>query len=345
MQLNRKKAVLLLNLGSPDSCDPSDVKVYLREFLMDPYVLDIPFLFRWLLVNLIILNTRPKKSADAYSKVWTDDGSPLIVTSKKVQAMLQEEVSIPVGLGMRYGNPSTQNAVRSLWEGSASELEDLFIIPLYPHYADSSFGTAIKEAQKWVNKTCPHVKVTVKEPFYDDSDFISALVSTMSPYMTNYDHIVFSYHGLPERHLRKADPSKSHCLATENCCDNPPKETLATCYKAQCHRTTKAIAAAFKLEKHMYTDAFQSRLLNDPWVKPYTDHVLERLAKDGVKRVLVLCPAFVSDCLETIEEIGMEAKEEFEEMGGENLTLIPCLNTSSKWVAVLCKWVKRFSER
>jgi len=340
MSLNKKKAVLLLNLGSPDSYDPADVKVYLRQFLMDPFVLDIPFLFRWLLVNLIILNTRPKKSAEAYSKVWTDDGSPLIVTSRKVQSLLQERVDIPVGLGMRYGNPSTPDAIKELWQGSNDELEELFIIPLYPHYADSSVGTAMKEAQKWVKTICPQVTVSIKEPFYDDPDYIDALSASMRPYMKDYDHVLFSYHGLPVRHLKKADPTGSHCYQVENCCAKPPEETLKVCYKAQCHRTTQEIVKVFGLKEGQYTDAFQSRLLNDPWVEPYTDDVLEKLAESGVKRVVVLCPAFVSDCLETIEEIGMEAKEEFEEMGGENLTLIPCLNTDEKWISVLEKWVK-----
>ncbi len=333
------QGVLLVNLGSPDSPRVGDVRKYLRQFLMDGRVLDIPYPIRFCIVNFAILPSRPKQSAEAYEKVWLPEGSPLVHTSKRVQSALQQHCDIPIELAMRYQSPSIEGAVRSLAE---KEVDDLYLIPLFPHFAMSSFETAVVEVKRWIDRIAPGMRVTVAEPFYDHPDFIKALTAASESYLAQeYDHLLFSFHGLPERHLRKADPTGSHCLATKNCCTTP---TIAhkTCYRAQCYRTVEAFVKQAELPASKYSVAFQSRLGKDPWIKPYTDHEIVRLAAEGVRKMLVICPAFVSDCLETLEEIGMRAKEDFKAAGGEELTLIPCVNEHPLWIDALAKWIRMF---
>ncbi len=331
-----KQGVLLVNLGSPDSPSVPDVRKYLREFLMDGRVLDAPYPVRFCVVNFAILPSRPKQSAEAYQKVWLPEGSPLVVTSKHVQAALQKRVNVPVELAMRYQNPSIRSAVESLHRHGVTEV---LLIPLFPHYAMSSFETAVERVREVLQKIAPATSLKVAPPFYDDPDFIAALAASASEYLKkDYDHLLFSFHGLPERHLRKSDPTGAHCLAKENCCETD-SPAHATCYRAQCYKTVAAFVREAGVAK--YSVAFQSRLGRDPWLKPYTDFELPRLAKDGVKKLLVMCPAFVSDCLETIEEIGMRGKEIFREAGGEELTLIPCVNEHPRWIAALEKMIAR----
>lgn len=339
-----KRGILLVNLGSPDSPEVPDVKKYLDEFLMDPRVIDVPYWLRALIVKGIILNFRPKKSAHAYSSIWTDEGSPLIVTSEKVHQKVKQELSVPVALGMRYGNPSIESAIDEL--AAHEGMEEFMLIPLYPHYAMSSFETVVVKAQEVLDKKYPNLKMSVKEAFYEDEDYIKALAESMKPYLmeNDYDHILFSYHGLPVRHLRKTDPTKSHCTKVDNCCKvaSPAHEV---CYRHQVIRTTEIIAEIFNIPLAKYSFAFQSRLGSDKWIEPYTDPEIERLAKTGVKKLMVVCPAFVSDCLETIEEIGMEAKETFIENGGEDFTLIPCMNEHPEWIKAISKWSNEYLQK
>ena len=328
-----KQGVILLNLGSPDSISTPDVRNYLREFLMDGRVLDIPFLLRWLIVHCFILPRRPQQSAEAYQSVWTDEGSPLIVTSFKQQKALQEKLDIPVALGMRYGNPSTEAAIDELINKG---VDDLFIIPLYPHYAMSSYETAVVYLNKILKKKQVSMRTRLLPPFYKDEAYISALVESAKPYLENsdYDRLIFSFHGIPERHILKSDPSKSHCFKSDVCCQNC-NVAHATCYRHQCIQTVQSFVNQLGLPKEKYFLSFQSRLGRDPWLQPYTDKTIEKHAEDGYKKIKVICPAFTTDCLETLEEIAMEGKEIFEEAGGEHFEHIPCLNENENFIEFL----------
>jgi ferrochelatase len=332
-----KKATLLVNLGSPDSYNVSDVKVYLREFLMDERVIDKPYWFRYALIEGIILRTRPPKSAEAYKSIWWDEGSPLIVLSKRLQAEVQKHSNTPVGLGMRYGNPSIEQGIKELVE-SNPDLEEVYMIPLYPHYAMSSYETVVVKAREVVEREFPQLTLRIKDAFYNEPKYLDALADSIKPSIEKeYDHILFSYHGIPERHVQKTDVTNSHCLLVKDCCtkDSPAHHT---CYRHQVLKTTEEVVKRLGIPKDKYSNSFQSRLGRDPWLQPFSDMVIKDLPKKGVKKLLVVCPAFVSDCLETIEEIGEEAREFFIENGGEEFTLIPCLNTNEDWAKLLAEW-------
>lgn len=333
------KAVLLVNLGSPDSPSVPDVRRYLNEFLMDGRVIDTAWPLRRLIVGMILIN-RPKESAHAYQSVWTKEGSPLVVTSKNTQKLLQARVQVPVELAMRYQNPSVPDVVKKL---AGQGVTELLLIPLFPHYAMSSYETAVVWVQENIAKLAPQMKLKVRKPYYDSPDYISALGAVAAPALkTDYDHLLFSFHGIPERHLRKSDPTKQHCLTFDKCCEvKSPAHDF--CYRHQCYQTAKSLASWCGLPKDKWSVSFQSRLGRDPWLKPYTDFELERLPKEGVKKLVVISPAFVADCLETIEEIGMRGRESFLEAGGESYTLIPCLNEHPAWISALENMVKEFA--
>jgi ferrochelatase len=332
------KAILLVNLGSPDSPSVPDVRRYLNEFLMDGRVIDVAWPIRRLVVGLILIK-RPAESGHAYDKIWTKDGSPLVVTSKHAQAELQKRLSVPVELAMRYQNPSIESAVQKL---AAKGAKDVLLIPLFPHYAMSSYETAVVRVQEVAAQIAPGMKITVQPPYYDAPDFIAALVaSAASFFQQDYDHLLFSYHGIPERHLRKSDPTGCYCLQVENCCE-VASPAHAMCYRAQCFATTREFVKLAGVPKDKYSVSFQSRLGKDPWLKPYTDYELVRLAQEGKKKMLVICPAFVSDCLETIEEIGMRGCEDFLAASGKEFTRIPCLNEHPLWIQALENMANRF---
>ncbi len=327
-----KPGVLLINLGSPDSTSVHDVRRYLREFLMDPRVLDSPWPVRWSVVNLAILPKRPVESAEAYKKIWTSEGSPLVVTSRNVQIELQRRFggTAVVELAMRYQNPTIESAIARLREQGVT---DLLVFPLFPHYAMSSFETAVVRAQEVAALLAPEMTVKVAAPYFADPDYIAALAASAANFLgAGYDHLLFSFHGLPERHMRKANPG--HCLSTPNCCDTPGP-ALRTCYRAQCFATVRAFVEATGIPADKHSVSFQSRLGREPWLKPYTDVEFVRLAEGGVKKLLVICPAFVSDCLETLEEIAMRGREVFLEAGGREFALIPCLNEHPRWLDAL----------
>lgn len=334
-----KKGVLLVNLGSPDSPSVADVRRYLREFLMDARVLDAPWPVRFCVVHFAILPSRPRESAHAYRKIWWPEGSPLVVTSQRVRDELQRRLPVPVELAMRYQKPSIPSAVESLVRQGVDEV---LLIPLFPHYAMSSFETAVVRVREELALQAPGARLRVEPPCYEAPEYIAALADSAASYLQQgYDHLLLSFHGIPERHLRKSDPTRRHCLATPNCCETA-SDAHATCYRAQCFKTAKAFVQQAGVPAEKYSISFQSRLGRDPWLKPYTDHELERLAKEGVKKMLVICPAFVTDCLETLEEIGMRGVETFRQVGGRELTLIPCLNEHPQWVKALENRVKSF---
>ena len=324
--MSEKKGIVLMNLGSPDSTQVKDVRRYLAEFLMDERVIDVPYLLRFLLVRGIIVPFRAPKSAEAYKRIWTEKGSPLVDITKQVQADLQKQTDEPVEIAMRYGNPSPKTAFDILMKKS-KDLEEVVLMPMYPHYAMSSYETAVEYAKIQHKQGNYPFKLSIVEPFYKNADYINALVETMRFYTQggNYDHVLFSYHGIPERHIHKCDITKTHCLKKENCCTTH-SPAHAFCYKHQCLETTRLVAEKLGIPKQKYSHSFQSRLGRDKWLEPYTDHRFEEMPKAGIKNLIVVSPAFVSDCLETLEEIAMEGKEQFLEAGGENFTLIPCMN-------------------
>lgn len=326
------KAVLLVNLGSPDSPSVPDVRRYLGEFLMDGYVIDVPFLLRKLIVGGFILPFRPRRSAEAYRKIWLEEGSPLIVISRRVRQLLAERLDVPVELAMRYGNPSIPAAVDRL---SRAGIREVFVVPLYPHYAMSTITSSVEAVKAAVRRLGSDMKLKVVEPFYDEPRYIDTLADSARPFIDEgFDHLLVSYHGLPERHLRKTDPTGTHCLKVDDCCHKSSSAHQA-CYRHQVIRTTEAFTRRLGIAEGRYTLSFQSRLGKDAWLEPFTIAEARRLGAAGVKRLLVMCPAFVSDCLETLEEIGMGVKREFLAAGGESFRLVPCLNDNPRWIGVL----------
>ena len=335
-----KKGVLFVNLGSPDSTQPKDVKKYLDEFLMDPRVIDVPRWARILLVRGIILNTRPKKSAEAYAKIWWDEGSPLIVLSERLQKKVREKVNIPVALAMRYGSMTLQKGLQELVDQGVNEV---LTIPLYPQFAMATTETIDVRVAELQSEFFPNIKVTSLPSFYNRPEYIKVLAKSIEEGLEglDYEHLLFSYHGVPERHIRKSDVTKSHCKIDASCC-NTPSKAHRFCYRHQCYQTTKNIAEKLQLKEGTYSTSFQSRLGFDPWLQPYTDRTIERMGKAGIKKMAIVTPAFVSDCLETLEEIAMEGKEIFEEVGGEEFTTIPCLNDRDDFATLLAHWIEQW---
>ncbi len=335
-----RRGIILMNLGSPDSTEVKDVRRYLNEFLMDERVIDMPFLARFLLVRGIISPFRAPKSAEAYKTIWTKEGSPLIELTRQLRTALQQQVDEPVEIAMRYGNPSMKTAFDELLK-KEPQLEEVIAVPLYPHYAMSSYETAVEHAKTVHKKEGYTFSLNFINPYYNNTDYIEALAESMKPYLQQeYDHILFSYHGVPERHIHKGDVTGNHCLKVNNCCevDSPAH---AQCYRHQCLVTTKLVAEKLGIGADKYSFSFQSRLGRDEWLKPYTAKRFEELPAEGKKKILVACPAFVSDCLETLEEIAEQGKETFMHAGGESFTMIPCLNVHPLWVKALAGWVRR----
>lgn len=332
-----------MNLGSPDSTSVKDVRKYLVEFLMDPRVIDYSWLARTLLVKGIIAPFRAPKSAKAYATVWTENGSPLIVLTEQLRDALQKEVADQVTIAMRYGNPSPREAYDELML-KVPGLEEVVLVPLYPHYAMSSYETAVAYARKVHKERKYPFELTVIKPFYDEERYLNALADSIKPFLQQpYDKILFSYHGVPERHIYKGDITGNHCLKTPDCCE---VDSLAhsQCYRHQCFITTRKVTEKLGIPPEKYGFSFQSRLGRDEWLKPYTAEKLAQLPGEGVKKLLVACPAFVSDCLETLEEIAEEGKEIFLHAGGEEFTMIPCLNVHPALVNTLKEWVEEIAE-
>ena len=337
--MGKKTGVLLVNLGTPDSFSVPDVRRYLKEFLMDPFVLDIPYLLRVFVVYCCILPSRPKYTAKAYESIWTEQGSPLRVISDELLAACQPRLEFPVALGMRYGTPSLEDGVRALLEQDP-DLDEILLLPLYPHYAMSSTLTVIESFKRVLTKSFSGLSFRYIESFYGYSAYIRALSNSIMDDIKgqDVDHVLFSYHGIPERHLKKTDPTTQHCLQDRSCCQQA-SEAHRTCYKHHVMETTRLVAEACGFSESFYSVAFQSRLGKDPWLQPFTDQVLKELPKKGVQHLAVVCPAFVSDCLETLEEIGEEGRDLFCDNGGKSFRLIPCLNIRPDWVDAIVELV------
>ena len=330
-----------MNVGSPDAPEAGPVRRYLREFLSDPRVVDISAVGRFLLLELFILPTRPAKSAKAYKKVWTAEGSPLLAHSRAFVAGLAETLgpAYSVKLGMRYGRPGITAA---LAEFRQEGVDRIVLFPLYPQYAASSTGTSLEAVYRAARTLWNVPALSTVPPFYDEAGFIDAFAARGRPIIDRVDPdaILFSFHGLPERQIRKSDDTGTHCLASDSCCAVMSPQNR-WCYRAQCHDTARRIAAALQLADGRWHVTFQSRLGRTPWIRPYTDVVVDELAKQGKKRLVVFCPAFVADCLETLEEIGMRLHDDFLARGGEALELVPSLNDSPEWVATAASLVRR----
>lgn len=336
------RAVLLANLGSPDSTSIPDVRRYLREFLGDERVIDLkPRWLAKLLVNGIITPRRAPQSARAYEEIWTEAGSPLLVISNAVRDKLAAALGpeTPVYLAMRYRQPSIADTITQM---KADGITEVLLFPQYPHYAMSSWETVVVKIHEEVARIAPQMKVTCVQPFYEDADYIEALHTVSAPYLTDPDtHILFSYHGIPERHLRKGDASKAHCLSVPDCC-NTCSAAHAMCYRAQIMKTTAAFVKRAGLADDRWSVAFQSRLAGEPWLTPYTDKEILRFVEIGKKKLVVLTPAFVADCLETLEEIAGEAKEDYLGAGGETFQHVPCLNDQAAYIDFLAGRVQRW---
>jgi ferrochelatase len=332
-----KKGILLVNLGSPESPEPKDVKKYLGEFLMDERVIDLPYVARAALVKGIILKTRPKASAAAYKKIWWEDGSPLIVISERLQSKIQKQVEYPVALAMRYGNMTIKKRLQELVDKG---VEEVLLFPLYPQFAMATTETITVLAEEVRQEFFPNLKIESVPAFYNKPDYIEVLANSIKNHLVGkkYDHVLFSYHGVPERHIRKSDVTQSHCKMDKSCCTTPSK-AHEYCYRHQCLEVTRLVGEKLGFQEGAFSTSFQSRLGFDPWLQPYTDRTIERLGKNGVKNMAIITPAFVSDCLETLEEIAMEGQEIFHEMGGQDYTTVPCLNDDDEFVGLLSKWI------
>ena len=332
------KGVLLVNLGSPESPTAKDVKPYLDEFLMDKYVIDVPFLLRALLVRGIILQTRPKKSAAAYAKIWWKEGSPLVVISQRMQKKVQALTNIPVALAMRYG---TMTILKGLQELKDKGVTEVMLFPLYPQHAMASTTTILVLAEELRQKHFPEMTFTIVPAFYNKPGYIKALANSIKKHLDTfeYDHLLLSYHVFQKLHIRKTDFTKSHCAIVGSCC-NTPSPAHEFCYRHQCYETTKQVVQYLGIPEGKYSQTFQSRLAGDKWLTPYTDVEVNKMPEKGIKKLAVVTPAFVSDCLETLEEIAMEANHEFKAHGGEEFMAIPCMNDDEEWCETVVDWIK-----
>lgn len=334
-----KPGFLLINTGSPDAPEIPETRRYLRQFLSDPRVIDMSPLGRWLLLNLVILPFRPKESSHAYKKIWTDRGSPLLFHSEDLCDALRTEMpEVLIEIGMAYGKPSIPHAIDKLLTQGATRI---VLVPMFPQYASATVGAVLELSYKTMADKINVPPITTVKPFYDHPAFLDAWAAIAKPQLDEFnpDHILMSYHGLPERHIYNGDPTGAHCLKKEHCCENY-MDANPYCYRAHCMATTDGIADRLGLAKSDYTLAFQSKLGKDPWLQPATDATVIELAKKGVKKLAILSPAFVADCIETIEEIGIQAREDFEKYGGEEFKLVSSLNSDPAWASGMATILK-----
>ena len=333
------RGLLLSNLGTPKSPAPRDVRAFLREFLSDPYVLDMGPLAKWALLNLVILPFRPKKSAAAYKKIWTERGFPILIHSRNLARCTAQQLGEDwvVGLGMRYGSPSIEDALRGL---VSAKVDEIVFLPLYPQYALSSSATSIAHFEALAGSIDDMPPFRIVRDFYDAPAFCEPSAKLAKEKIdSSVDHVLFSFHGLPVHQVKATDATGEHCHVSENCCSQIC-EANRLCYRAQSHATARRLAEGLGLERESWSIAFQSRLTKVPWIEPHTDKQLVELAERGVKHLAVMCPSFTSDCLETLEEIDIRAREEFLAAGGEAFTFVPCLNDRPDWVEALVEMVK-----
>ncbi len=335
-----KTGIIIVNLGTPDSQSVPDVRKYLREFLMDGRVIDVPYILRWILVNLIIAPFRAFKSAKTYAKLWEERGSPLKFYGQDIEKMLKERMgpNYEVALAMRYQNPSLKDVLNKFQKLG---LKKIVIVPLFPQYASATTGSIYELAMQQISTWQVIPEVSFTNQFYDHPLFLKHFVDASKKYLDShkFDHILFSYHGIPARHIRKGDYTKNTCKFG-SCCDSiGPHNQL--CYRAQCFATSRALAQAMNLKEGQFSTAFQSRLGRDPWLEPYTEDRVQEMPKEGKKNVLVFSGAFIADCLETTIEIGEEYLELFEENGGKHFQLVESLNNSPIMVDLLEDIIKK----
>jgi ferrochelatase len=331
MATPEKLGVLLINTGSTAAPRTAETRAYLREFLSDPRMLDKNPIVRWLVLNLFILPTRPKNSAEAYAAVWTDEGSPLIAISNRLKAGLEERMpGVVIEIGMRYGEPSIPGAFERL---IAANVDRIIVAPLYPQYSSAANGSALELVYTLAAKPWNVPPIAVLPPFFDAEPFLDAWEAVTKPMYDDFkpDLLLMSYHGLPERHVQKSDRTGAHCLIKPDCCE-AIVDANRNCYRAQCHATSRGLAKRLGIGPDDYMITFQSRLGREPWLTPATDLVLPELPGKGVKRLMIISPAFTADCLETLEELGIRAKEDFLAAGGEDFQLVPCPNDDPKWM-------------
>jgi ferrochelatase len=327
-----KKGLFLLNLGTPESPSTKDVRKYLDEFLNDPYVIDIPKVLRKILVNGIILNTRPKKSAEAYQQIWTKDGSPLMIHTRELTEKVRQVINrnraeserVNVKMGMRYGKPSITETLQAF---KKDQVEEIVFLPLYPQYSYAASESSLAEFERVRQQVAPEIKVKTIEDFFNDPRFIHALADSMKEAVARFkpDVLLLSYHGIPERQIAKIKNAPKECC-TPGCCDQWDQRNLQ-CYRAQCYETSRLLAKELGLPIEKVVTSFQSRLGRTKWIEPYTDFLLKDFPGQGVKRILVASPSFTADCLETLEEIRIRYDELFKESGGQEFEYIPCLNS------------------
>lgn len=331
--------VLLLQLGTPDSPDTGDVRRFLREFLSDSRVLDLPRPIRSLLLNLVILPFRPRRSAHAYRQIWQLEGSPLTIHTDALARELAVELGerYDVVVGMRYRAPDIASAIERL-----AGCDRVVVVPLFPQYASASTGSALQRTFEVIGSGINVPSVSTVPPFFDDPGFVAGVAAVARPLLDEFrpDHVLFSYHGLPEKQIRASDRSGTWCLASEACCELISGGN-AFCYRAQCFATTRALAAALSLDAATFDTSFQSRLAGQKWIEPYTDHIVGRLRDRGVSRLAVLTPSFTADCLETLEEIGIRLRNQWTGLGGSELLLVPCVNAHPAWVHAVAEMVQR----
>lgn len=333
------KGILLVNLGSPKTPTEKDVRIYLREFLMDKRVIDAPWIIRKIIVEGMILPKRPKVSAQAYKSIWWKEGSPLVVISKRIFKSIQKKITHPVALAMRYQEPSIKKGLQELYNKGVT---DVLIIPLYPQYAMSTTETVVEKSKDIQKKYFPNLKLFFLPPFYNDDEYIKILSKHIESNLPeDFDLLLFSYHGLPERHIFKTDPTKT-CRLDDSCCIETGLKSHKYCYKHQCCYVTEKVRETLGLEKSKIKQTFQSRLGREPWLQPYTDQTLIKLPETGVKKIAVVAPAFVSDCLETLEELAIADKELFLSNGGKEFHYIDCLNENENWVNWLINHINYF---
>ncbi|MDC0546188.1 ferrochelatase [Gammaproteobacteria bacterium] len=325
------KGILLINLGSPKDLELDSIKKYLKEFLSDDLVIDYPKLLQQILVNWIIIPSRYKNTREAYSEIWTDQGSPLINNTISLGEKISTKSGVPLEVAMRYQYPSIEEGLVNLRDKGCS---DVFVVPLYPHYAMSTTLTTEKEVKRIEHELSLNLNLIFAESFYKEKGYIESLSQTIDlNRQENSDYLLFSYHGIPNRHLTKTDPTKSHCLKVQNCCDIE-SEAKPYCYKAQVIETSRLCANKLQLDNNQWGISFQSRI-GPGWIEPFTDKELVKLVEKGVKRLDVVCPAFVIDNLETLEEMNIRGRETFLEAGGDSFNYIPCLNDDNTWVDFL----------
>lgn len=330
-----KVGVVFSNLGTPQGPTTQDVGRYLAEFLMDPYVIQLPFPLRFLLVRGIIVPFRKSKSTEVYQKVWTEEGSPLLLETKKAALALQKELGddYQVEVAMRYGSPSFSSAKEKL-----KACDQIIFFPQYPQYAESTVQTGLDYFYRFFADK----EVAVVPPYYQNPVFIESYVQFLKRHFesTPFDHLLMSFHGLPESHLEKTDPTHQHCLKSKQCCEQASAQVLEKCYRAQCIKNAQLLAEGLGLSQDQYTVSFQSRLGRQKWIEPYTEQMYEELIKKDYKKIAVICPGFSVDGLETLEEIAISGKEKFLELGGEQFEYVPCLNDDPGWIRACAKLVK-----